>query len=153
MKTPERQTHTEKDIRDHDGEKTENSELELQINLSSSTEIEQDTKVHNLRRSKRLTKTNPIVRLNNTVPSEYRKYSQKTERPNIKKGRQHGQSVEKIQKRARPEHSSNNRTTYQLTTWDSVEIYSLEENHIPPCVNSHPITKGGVKYNLEDKLP
>ena len=57
----------------------ETSELELLNNLSSSTEIEQDTKEHNLRRSKRLTKTNPIVRLNNPLPSVYRKYRQKTE--------------------------------------------------------------------------
>ena len=41
----------------------------LRSNLSSSTETEQETKVHNLRKSKRLTKTNPIVRLNNPVPS------------------------------------------------------------------------------------
>ena len=48
----------------------ENVELELLSNLSSSTEIEQETKEHNLRRSKRLTKTNPIVRLNNPMPSD-----------------------------------------------------------------------------------
>ena len=43
------------------------SELELASNLSSSTEIEKDTEQPenaNLRRSKKLTKTNPIVRLN-----------------------------------------------------------------------------------------
>ena len=57
-------------------EKNENSESDQLSNLSSSTEIEQDTKEHNLRRSKRATKTNLIVRPNNTVPSEYRKYSQ-----------------------------------------------------------------------------
>ena len=57
-------------------EKNENSESDRLSNLSSSTEIEQDTKEHNLRRSKRATKTNLIVRPNNTVPSEYRKYSQ-----------------------------------------------------------------------------
>ena len=59
----------------------ENSELELLSNLSSSTGKEQGTKERNLRRSKRLTKTNPIVRLNNPIPSDYRKYSQKTKRP------------------------------------------------------------------------
>ena len=52
----------------------ETSELELLSNLSSGTGIKQDTKEHNLRRSKRLTKTNPIVRLNNPVPSDYSKY-------------------------------------------------------------------------------
>ena len=42
--------------------KAEISKLELISNLSSSTEIEQETKNQNLRRSKRLSKTNPIVR-------------------------------------------------------------------------------------------
>ena len=60
----------------------ENSELELLSNLSSSTEIEQENKEHNLRRSKRLTKTNPITRLNNPVPSDYRKYRQKAQSRN-----------------------------------------------------------------------
>ena len=57
----------------------ENSELEMLSNLSSSTEIELETKEHNLRRSKRLDKTNPIFRLNNPVPSDYRKYRQKAQ--------------------------------------------------------------------------
>ena len=46
------------------GKINETSDLELLSILSSSTEIEQETKEHKLRRSKRLTKTNPIVRLN-----------------------------------------------------------------------------------------
>ena len=53
---------------------TETSDLELISNLSSSTEIEQETKQHNLRRSKRLTKTNPIIRFNNPITSDYRKH-------------------------------------------------------------------------------
>ena len=57
------------------------SEVKILSTLSSSTEIEQETKQHNLRRFKRITKTNPIVRLNNPVPSDYRKYSHKTQRP------------------------------------------------------------------------
>ena len=52
----------------------ETFELELLSNRSSNTEIEQDTTESNLRRSKRLTKTNLIVRLNNPVPSDYSKY-------------------------------------------------------------------------------
>ena len=60
----------------------ENSELELLSNLSSSTEIEQETKEHNLRRSKRLTESNPIIRLNNPVLSDYRKYRQKAQSRN-----------------------------------------------------------------------
>ena len=59
----------------------ENSELELLSNLSTSIEIEQKTKEHNLRRSIHLTKTNPIVGLNNPVHSDHSKYSQKTKQP------------------------------------------------------------------------
>ena len=55
-----------------------NSELELLNNFSSSTEIEQETKEHNLRRSKRLIKTTPIIRLSTPVPSDYRKHCHKT---------------------------------------------------------------------------
>ena len=55
----------------------DSSELELASNLSSSTETEKDTEQlenDNIRRSKRLTKTNPIVRLNNPVnQADYRK--------------------------------------------------------------------------------
>ena len=76
------QSGQEIQIRDNSGkvtfynnkEKTENkldtSELELVSNLSSSTEIENDLEQlenTNLRRSKRLTKTNPIVSINNPV--------------------------------------------------------------------------------------
>ena len=43
--------------------------MELRSNLSLSTETEQETKEDTLRKSKRLPKTNPIVRLNNPVPS------------------------------------------------------------------------------------
>ena len=83
----------------------ENSELELLSNLSSSTEIEQETKEHNLRRSKRLTKTNPIVRLNNPVPSDYRKYRQTTQprsEPN--------QRIKTTKQQACPEELHNDRT-------------------------------------------
>ena len=70
-KTPKRGEEEEDEL--------ENSEPELLSDLSSRTEIEQETKEHNLRRSKRLTKTNPIIRLNNPVPSDYRKYRQKAQ--------------------------------------------------------------------------
>ena len=64
------------------GKIDETSDLELLSNLSSSTEIEQETKEHNnSRRSKRPMKTNPIVRLNKPVPSDYRKYNRKTKQP------------------------------------------------------------------------
>ena len=88
------QSGQEIQIRDNSGkvlffnnEKIENkldlSELELASNLSSRTEIEKDIEQlenANLRRSKRLTKTNPIVRLNNPVKqSDYRKHSKTTQ--------------------------------------------------------------------------
>ena len=58
----------------------ETTEIDLINNLSSSTEIVQETKEHSLRRSKRLTKTNPIIRHNNPVPSHYRKHHKQTKR-------------------------------------------------------------------------
>ena len=56
----------------------ENSDLDLASNLSSSTEIENEEK-EPIRRSKRLTKTNPIVRYNNPVCYDYRSHRRKAE--------------------------------------------------------------------------
>ena len=58
------------------------SDLELASNLSSSTEIEADIiteEEKSVRRSKRLTKTNPTVRYNNPVCHEYRKHRKRAE--------------------------------------------------------------------------
>ena len=84
----------------------ENSELDLASNLSSSTEIETQEK-ELLRRSKRLTKTNPILRYNNLFCRDYRSHRRKAElgphtEPNGRRtggGRQQplNQSQEKIQ--------------------------------------------------------
>ena len=60
----------------------ETSDLELASNLSSSTEIEADIiteEEKSVRRSKRLTKTNPIVRYNNPVCHVYRKHRKRAE--------------------------------------------------------------------------
>ena len=60
----------------------ENSELDLDSNLSSSTEIEADIKHEEektVRRSKRLTKTNPIVRYNNPICHDYKRHRRKAE--------------------------------------------------------------------------
>ena len=130
----------------------ENSELEL---LSSSTEIEQEPKEHNLRRSKRLTKTNPIIRLNNPVPSDYRKYRQKTQprsEPN------HRERASKQQ--ACPEELHNDRTIPNDATGETVAIPSLGRltahklNPYPQLDSNHPIMEEGMKNekNLEDKL-
>ena len=59
-------------------ENLENSELELASNLSSSTEIETEEK-EPVRRSKKLTKTNPIIRYNNPICHDYRKHRKQTE--------------------------------------------------------------------------
>ena len=56
----------------------ENSDLDLASNLSSSTEIETEEK-EPIRRSKRLTKTNPIVRFNHPVCYDYRSHRRKAE--------------------------------------------------------------------------
>ena len=56
----------------------ENSDLELASNLSSSTDFDTEEK-EPVRRSKRLTKTNPIIRYNNPVCHGYRKHRKKTE--------------------------------------------------------------------------
>ena len=98
------------------------SELELLSNLSSSTEIEQETKEHNLRRSKRLTKTNPIIRLNNPVPSDYRKYRQTTEWPGKHTGYrgQYGQQLIQQIKWTTPEEHSDNRTIKEGSTRNTV---------------------------------
>ena len=56
----------------------ENSDLDLASNLSSSTEIDMEEK-EPIRRSKRLTKTNPIIRYNNPICHDYRKHRKKTE--------------------------------------------------------------------------
>ena len=56
----------------------ENSDLNLSSNLSSSTEIDTEEK-EPIHRSKRLTKTNQIVRYNTAVCHDYRKQRRKTE--------------------------------------------------------------------------
>ena len=133
----------------------ENSELELLSNLSSSTGIEQETKEHNLRRSKRLTKTNPIIILNNPVPSDYRKYRQKTQprsEPNHR--------VRASKQQACPEELHKDRTIPNDATGETVAMPSLGRltahklNPYPQLDSNHPIMEGGMKNekNLEDKL-
>ena len=59
----------------------ENSVLDLASDLSSSTEIDNEEKDH-IRRSKRLTKTNSIIRYDNPIYHDYRKHREKTESGN-----------------------------------------------------------------------
>ena len=56
----------------------ENSDLDLASNLSSSTEVDMEEK-EPIRRSKRLTKTNQIIRYNNPICHDHRKHRKKTE--------------------------------------------------------------------------
>ena len=56
----------------------ENSDLDLASNLSSSTEIDTEEK-EPIRRSKKLTKTNQIIRYNNSICHDYKKHRKKTE--------------------------------------------------------------------------
>ena len=88
----------------------EPSDQELLSNLSSSTEIEPETKEHNLRRSKQLTKTNPIVRLNNPVSSDYGKYVRKTKQPGNDTGHMRKQLM-KPNERPCPKENQKDRTT------------------------------------------
>ena len=63
-----------------EGNNFENSELDMASNLSSSTELEADIEhgeEKTICRSKRLTKTNPIIRYNNPICHDYRKHSRK----------------------------------------------------------------------------
>ena len=128
--------------------------MELLSNLSSSTEIEQDTKERNLRRSKRLTKTNPIVRLNNPAPLDYRKYSQKTKRPGNNPGRR-GHYRQQRDPFNVPEEIYNNWSTNKDTARNTAaKQYSLgrtttsKENRSPPLASSGPITEGGMKHRM-----
>ena len=114
--------------------------------MSSSTEIEQETKEHNLRKSKRLTKTNPIIRLNNPVPSDYSKYRQKAQprsEPN--------QRAKTSKQQACPEELHNDRTIPNDATGETVATQSLgrhtahKRNSNPQLDNNYPIMEGGMK--------
>ena len=128
-KTPKRGEEEEDELK--------NSELELLSNLSSSTEIEQETKEHNLRRSKRLTK---LFRLNNPVPSDYRKYRQKAQprsEPN--------QRVKTSKQQACPEEFQNDWTIPYDATGETMATQSLglptahKQNSDPQLDNNYPI--------------
>ena len=134
-KTPKRGEEEEDEL--------ENSELKLLSNFSSSTEIEQETKKYNLRRSKRLTKTNTIITLNNPLPSDYRKYRQKAQprsEPN--------QRVKTSKQQACPEEFHNNRTIPYDATGETVATQSLgrptahKQNSNPQLDNNYPIMEG-----------
>ena len=138
------------------------SELELASNLSSSTEIEKDTEQlenENLRRSKSLTKTNPIVRLNNPVnQSDYRKHSKTTQpvttsrmlRRNAR-GKQRGRPINrpKYKTSPQPEKQHASHGTPEKTSPDhgrnTEHIYITDSNvYTNPLDDSPPITEEGM---------
>ena len=166
-------------IRDHNGkvtydtfDKIEESDLELASNLSSSTEIEKDlekTEENNLRRSKRLTKTNPIVRLNNPVNQDcYRKHSKKTKPATFtgdtgggwRAGRRRKQLNHSTEKQnanhGSPDltianHGSPDSTTANPGSPDQIKRRGLVTGHKTmdcngtPLDSSHPIVEGEMK--------
>ena len=168
------QSGQEIQIRDNSGkvtfytiEKTENkldmSELELASNSSSSTEIENDVEQlenTNLRRSKRLTKTNPIVRLNNPInQSDYRSYSNTTQ-PVTTTGMPRGDDGTKRRGRParqrkdinypQPEKQQASHGTPEKTlpgkgriTGHNNKMDSNGQSY--PLDDSHPIKEGGMK--------
>ena len=137
----------------------ETSELDLLSNLSSSTEIEQETKEHNLRRSKRVTKTNPIVRPKNPVPSVYMKNSQKIKQPG-NNSRYPRKQLTTYNARPCPDESNEDRTITMDTARNTEAKQCLgrstafRDNNTPPLVNCNQIIEGGIKSKkniVEDK--
>ena len=168
------QSGQEIQIRDNSGkvtsynnEKTENklniSEIELASNLSSSTEIENDLEQlenTNLRRSKRLTKTIPSVRLKNPVnQSDYRKHS-KTTQSATTTGMLRGDAGAKRRGRPvkrqkdipnpQPEKQQDSHGTPEKILPDNGRITGhnniMDSNgQSYPLDDSHPIKEGGMK--------
>ena len=168
-------------IRDNSGkvtydtfDKKEESDLELASNLSSSTEIEKElekTEENNLRRSKRLTKANPKVRLNNPVNQDcYRKHSKKTKSATFtgdkggggRAGRRRKQLNHSTEKQnanhGSPDltianHGSPDSTTANHGSPDPIKRRGLVTDHKTmdcngtPLDSSHPIVEGELKNN------
>ena len=111
----------------------ENSELNLASNLSSSTEFETEEK-EPIRRSKRLTKTNPILRYNNPICHVYRSHRRKAElgprtEPNGRRtggGRQQplNQSQEKIQMLRTVNHRNTYNSRERSTAHQTLDLSS-----------------------------
>ena len=147
-------TYTGEEDNDQNNSEAETSVLELIGNLSSSTEIEQKTKEHNLCRSKRLTKTNPFVRLNNPVPSDYRNYRKQTKctEDNRYRGKTFGTKPAAPKTNQHKQWTRQNRRTGRLTKRGPLRIQrringrnTAIENKPPPLVSHHPIAEGGGK--------
>ena len=139
---------------------TIDSDLELASNLSSSTEIDKElenTQETNLRRSKRLTKTNPIIRLNNPVnQSDYRKHRKTTKpvtttgdnRRNARAGRR-GQPVDRSQPQmfqsTESNHANHGHPDPKPRRGRHTDHNTNLDGNGNQTDNSHPITEGEMK--------
>ena len=137
----------------------ETSDLELASNLSSSTEIEADIiteEEKNVRRLKRLTKTNPIVRYNNPVCHDYRKHRKRAEL-----GQHTGstkqttgerttvtQLPDKIQMLREYTNRNNNKSQERSTVHQHTDLWGTTARRpttkASPLPEHHPTVEGGV---------
>ena len=138
----------------------ENSELDLASNLSSSTEIETEEN-EPIRRSKRLIKTNPVLRYNNPICHDYRSHRTKAELgPHTEpKGRRTGggrqQPLNQSQDKIQTLRTANHRNTYNsrgrstahqtLDQWRNNRHNKLQN---APIGGSSANSRGG---NVEDR--
>ena len=131
-------------------------ELDLASNLSSSTEIETEEK-ESIRRSIRLTKTNPIIKYNKQICHDYRSYRRKAQfgrhtessRRWTRGGRQQpeNQSQDKIQTlRAVNHHNTHNSgersTAHQTSDQWRNNRHNRKQN--APLADQQPIVEGGM---------
>ena len=142
---------------------TIDSDLELASNLSSITEIDKNleiTQETNLRRSKRLTKTNPVSRLNNPVnQSDYRKHRKTSKlvtttgdnRRNARAGKRRQPVIRSQTQTLQPMENNNANHGYPDTTQRrgryTDHSINLDGNG-NQLDTSHPITEGEMKNSL-----
>ena len=137
----------------------ENSDLDLASNLSSSTEIDKEEK-EPIRRSKRLTKTNPIIRYNNPICHDYRKHRKQTEfgntgstnsttggerRRSLDRSDTHIQTLRPIANRNKQSCQERSTVHQQLDQWRNTRHNEHSSN---PIGRSSANSKGG---NVEDR--
>ena len=124
----------EKDIENN----SETSELELLSNLSSSTEIEQDPKENNIRRSKRLTNRYHLI-TGNTVNNRPGKQPGIRRKPDLFNEHSHNRTVQET-KTDRRTNDDLTRTTANTKAepWNT----PIKKKSLPLSVISRPIAKG-----------
>ena len=135
----------------------ENSELNLASNLSCSTELEADIQHEEekiVRRSKRLTKTNPIIRYNNPICHDYRRHRRKVELGSD--AGSNGFGDEQPQLIQTTDNNSTSRTNITVTTinarigypstnqWTIGGINAIQKLNRSPLAEQQPILRGGT---------